>query len=263
MQIKRQLRTARSIRTLSEGSSIYTGQLDEQASSKFYRFRLNRATHLNLGLTDLRSNADLALLNRRGKVIEQSARGGRLSETIDQSLNQGIYYIRVSGRKQTRYRLSFTIDDPERLASPPQLDDAIRLMDDPIIKEVVAITNAYRQQAGLQPLRLNPKLTAAAQAHSEDMALNDFFAHTGSNQSSVFDRVDQTGYDYKLVTENIAAGYTTAATVVKEWMNSPSHRANIMYPDMQEIGVGVYFLANDTGKTNYRYYWTQDFGIAA
>lgn len=42
-------------------------------------------------------------------------------------------------------------------------------------------------------------------------------------------------------------------------MNSPGHRTNILNPEYQEIGVGYYFLANDTGSVNYKHYWTQVF----
>lgn len=260
---KQQLKSAKTLRPLSEGSSIYTGQLSEDTPSRLYKVRVNRASSLNVALTDLRSNADLALLNRKGKVLNQSANKGRIDETINHAVERGVYYIRVAGRKsQTQYRLSLGLGTAKS-APPPQLKNAAQLVENPIVKQVVAITNAYRQQAGLKPLRLNAQLTASAQAHTEDMALNDFFSHSGSNRSTIFDRAEQVNYNYSLVAENIAAGYTTPTAVVKAWMDSPGHRANMMYPDLQEIGVGVYFLANDTGTTNYQYYWTQDFGVPA
>jgi uncharacterized protein YkwD len=52
---------------------------------------------------------------------------------------------------------------------------------------------------------------------------------------------------------------STPEAVVAGWMNSPGHRANILKPELKEIGVGYYFLADDTGKVNYHHYWTQVF----
>ena len=52
---------------------------------------------------------------------------------------------------------------------------------------------------------------------------------------------------------------STPEAVVTGWMNSPGHRVNILNPRLKEIGVGYYFLADDTGKVNYRHYWTQVF----
>ena len=123
---------------------------------------------------------------------------------------------------------------------------------------VVERTNYYRAQASCPALSLNQQLANAAQGHSTDMALNDFFSHTGSDGSSPINRVKEAGYTPKSLAENIAAGQTTPEAVVEDWMSSPDHRNNILNCDFQDIGVGYYYLANDTGQTNYHYYWTQD-----
>lgn len=130
----------------------------------------------------------------------------------------------------------------------------------PFAAEVVALTNQHRTAAGCAPLTINGRLMAAAQLHSEDMALRDFFSHTGSNGSSPWERMRAQGYTFSRAAENIAAGYSTPASVVEGWMSSSGHRANILNCNLREIGVGYYHLANDTGSVNYRHYWTQDFG---
>lgn len=128
-------------------------------------------------------------------------------------------------------------------------------------EQVVALVNAERATAGCNPLTIQPQLNQAALAHSEDMALNDFFSHTGSNGSSVTDRMEAAGYtNWTAAGENIAAGQTTPAEVMNSWMNSPGHRANILNCDFADIGVGYYFLENDTGTENWFHYWTQVFG---
>ena len=127
------------------------------------------------------------------------------------------------------------------------------------ILQVLDETNIYRSQYGCPPLTLNQQLVSAAQGHSDDMALNDFFSHTGSDGSSPWQRISSTGYDYTQAAENIAAGHSTAQAVVEGWMNSDGHRANILNCALREIGIGYYNLADDTGAINYHYYWTQVF----
>ena len=120
--------------------------------------------------------------------------------------------------------------------------------------EVVAGTNRERAQHGLAALTLEPRLTAAAQAHGEDMVNRRFFAHDSPDGRSVADRVLAAGYTYRVVAENIAAGQRTVAEVVDGWMNSPGHRANILSPDVRQIGIGF-----ATGG-EYGTMWVQVFG---
>jgi hypothetical protein len=133
-------------------------------------------------------------------------------------------------------------------------------MSSQLINQVLELTNAERAKAGLQPLTLNNQLAKAAQGHSDSMAADDFFSHTGADGSDVSDRVQDAGYQYSRTGENIAAGQKTAAEVVQGWMDSPGHRANILNADYTEIGIGYELLENDTGSVNYNHYWTQVFG---
>ena len=131
-----------------------------------------------------------------------------------------------------------------------------------LINQVLNLTNEERKKANLEPLKLNSKLASAADDHSDSMAKDDFFSHTGIDGSSVGDRVRDAGYNYRTVGENIAAGYSTASAVVSGWMNSPGHRANILNANYTEIGIGYEFLQEDTGSINYNHYWTQVFGTS-
>lgn len=69
-------------------------------------------------------------------------------------------------------------------------------MNENFIYRLLARTNLYRSQFGLAPLTLNAQLTASAQDHSQDMALNDFIGHQGSDGSSTDQRINQAGYQY-------------------------------------------------------------------
>ncbi len=122
------------------------------------------------------------------------------------------------------------------------------------IGEVVEGTNAERARHGLPPLALDTRLAAAAQAHSADMVHRDFFAHESPDGRQVWDRAVAEGYAYRKVAENIAAGQRTADEVVRGWMASQGHRANILDRDLTQIGVGR------AEGGSYGVYWTQVFG---
>jgi len=127
-------------------------------------------------------------------------------------------------------------------------------------QEVLKLTNDFRQKNGLKALVIDQNLEKAADKHSQDMANLDFFSHTGKDDTQPWDRTDAAGYESKTVGENIAVGYRTPQQVVDGWINSPGHRANMLNPAYNEIGIGYYFLEKDTGSVNYNSYWTQVFG---
>ena len=125
-----------------------------------------------------------------------------------------------------------------------------------VTTQVVTLTNAERAKAGCGPLSVNATLTTVAQAHSQDMATNDYFDHNSQDGRTPFDRMTAAGYRYSTAAENIAAGQRTPQDVMTAWMNSPGHRANILNCALKEIGVGY---ATDS-SSRYGVYWTQDFG---
>ncbi|MEY9484606.1 uncharacterized protein YkwD/stress response protein SCP2 [Streptomyces calvus] len=120
--------------------------------------------------------------------------------------------------------------------------------------EVVDLTNRERARAGLPLLSRDPLLTTAAQAHSADMVARDFYSHTAPDGSRPWDRAAAAGSTRRTIGENIACGQRSAAEVVRGWMNSPGHRANILKADFTHIGVG--FAGGGRAGT----YWTQLLG---
>ena len=124
-------------------------------------------------------------------------------------------------------------------------------------EDVIARTNAERAKAGCPALRQNAALGTAAQRHSDDMAARNFMGHTGSDGSTFVVRIERAGYTrWTRAAENVAAGQRTAADVVRSWMNSAGHRANILNCALKDIGVGYRYRQG----TTYGHYWTQDFG---
>ncbi|WP_306153288.1 CAP domain-containing protein [Roseovarius sp. MMSF_3281] len=97
--------------------------------------------------------------------------------------------------------------------------------------------NATRAEAGRDALSVNRKLTRAAAAHARDLAETGAFSHTGSNGSSVGDRVRRQGYGFCFVAENIAKGQGALEQVLSGWMASPGHRRNIRAEQAVEFGL--------------------------
>jgi uncharacterized protein YkwD len=82
----------------------------------------------------------------------------------------------------------------------------------------------------------NDSLAMAAYLHSSDMAIHEFFSHTGSDGTSPGDRITREGYDWRTYGENIAVNYPTVSAVMQGWLGSDGHCRNIMNPAFQEIG---------------------------
>lgn len=123
--------------------------------------------------------------------------------------------------------------------------------------ELLALTNQARQDAGVGPLRFSYQLGQAAQNHTQAMGTQNFFSHTGKDNSTFVSRIAATGYQYTAVGENLAAGQPTPQSVVQNWLNSPSHKANLLAADFTEVGFGLY---NATGSSDFGLYWAQELG---
>lgn len=108
--------------------------------------------------------------------------------------------------------------------------------------DVMARINRERTSRGMIPYAVSAQLTAAAQAHANDVMRTGIESHTGSDGSTVRDRVQRVGYGaYSWgfrVGENWAR-YVDVPTAMQMWMNSPPHTHNILHPVYREFGVGI------------------------
>ncbi len=111
------------------------------------------------------------------------------------------------------------------------------------------------KMAPARALSWDALLAKAAQRHSTDMATKDFMSHTGSDGSSMSSRVSDTGYDWRTVGENVAAGHRSVTAVMEAWMKSEGHCRNIMNPNFTEFAAAM--VSND--NSTYGMYWTQTF----
>jgi uncharacterized protein YkwD len=109
----------------------------------------------------------------------------------------------------------------------------------------LCLLNKQRKAHGLRPLRVHGALRKAAVRHSRNMARHNFFSHTAPGNVSFADRIRRANYRPRggwSIGENIAWGSGHAATpksIVRGWMNSPGHRANILNGRFRTIGIGV------------------------
>jgi uncharacterized protein YkwD len=105
-------------------------------------------------------------------------------------------------------------------------------------------------------LAWNSKLFDASAAHSADMANNNYFSHTSLDGRTFDQRISAAGYGWSRLGENIAAGQSSAASVMAGWMASPGHCSNIMGANFTEVGVACVINNSST----YHTYWTMDLG---
>lgn len=116
-------------------------------------------------------------------------------------------------------------------------------------QQVLVIVNQERAKVGAAPLKCNDKLVIAAKSWSKEQCKQGRISH--DNFSS---RVRATGLPTYGAGENVAAGQRDAASVMRSWMNSSGHRANILKSSFTHIGIGLELCQN-----RYSHYWTQIF----
>ncbi len=120
----------------------------------------------------------------------------------------------------------------------------------------LVLINNYRAQNGLGPLTASYMVTKAAAWKSKDLGTNNYFAHDDLSRTWV-QRIRDCNYGFNTyLGENIAAGYTTAASVFAGWQGSPGHNANMLGANYTTIGIGRHYVSGST----YGWYWTTDFG---
>lgn len=105
--------------------------------------------------------------------------------------------------------------------------------------EIIALTNTEREINSVGDVTLNLLLANAAQAKANDMALKGYFSHNGPDGKTPWQWVSESGYKYQYAGENLAVRFIDSSDVVNAWMQSPTHRENIVKPVYTQIGVGV------------------------
>lgn len=98
-------------------------------------------------------------------------------------------------------------------------------------------TNQERIALGIPSLKENPKLTQAAYLKAKDILEKDYFSHFSPEGLSPWYWLKLVGYDYSIAGENLAIGFLDSREVYNAWLESPSHKANLLNEKYQEVGV--------------------------
>jgi uncharacterized protein YkwD len=105
--------------------------------------------------------------------------------------------------------------------------------------QLINTTNEYRQTLDLDTLKPNPRLTQAAVNKAYDLLTNQYFEHTSPDGKKFSQWIKDVNYNYFYVGENLAIDFDSNETIFQAWLDSPTHRENIIKPQYQEIGVAV------------------------
>lgn len=101
------------------------------------------------------------------------------------------------------------------------------------------LTNEDRLRNNALPLSINPLLTEAARMKALDMAQKGYFSHIDPSGNPPWFWLDQAGYKYSYAGENLAINFIDSKDVQTAWLNSPTHKENILKQEFKEIGIGV------------------------
>jgi uncharacterized protein YkwD len=130
---------------------------------------------------------------------------------------------------------------PAAFAAPASTHSSLTALESGVLQQL----NAIRADHGLQALRSNAKLVAAADSHSREMADDGYFDHSSFDGTSFSTRISRwypiTGFHSWTVGENLlwSSPGVDPAGAVAMWMHSPAHRANILNAGWREIGIGA------------------------
>ncbi len=106
-------------------------------------------------------------------------------------------------------------------------------------QKLYELTNQQREQHGLADLHYNSELAVAAQKKAQDMFAKNYWAHYGPDGETPWDFILGAGYKYEYAGENLAKNFLFSQGVVDAWMNSPTHRENILRNNYTDVGFAV------------------------
>lgn len=107
------------------------------------------------------------------------------------------------------------------------------------VEDLLKITNQKREEKGLAPLKLSPELSQAAGQKAQHMYNKNYWAHVAPDGTTPWVFIKNSGYEYLYAGENLARGFTSAPDVVEAWMNSPTHRDNMLSKNYEDIGFAI------------------------
>jgi uncharacterized protein YkwD len=170
------------------------------------------------------STRESVIANRLAIVTERIET--TLTPIFDEAIRHTLNMLTVppSAESDETVQLPYKVSNPE---PRPDLE-----------AEMLTLLNQERAKAGLQPLAPDPEMREVARRHSVDMFQRGYFAHVTPEGRSPFDRMREAGVQFRTAGENLALAPTLTISH-NGLMNSPGHRANILYKDFGRVGIGI------------------------
>ncbi len=113
------------------------------------------------------------------------------------------------------------------------------------VQDIIYLTNQERIRDNLPALTVNSELTEAAHAKAQHMLDFEYFDHHSPDGREPWDFIEEAGYPYIYAGENLAINYSNSLATFQAWMDSPSHKENILFPHFQEIGIATHSAERD------------------
>lgn len=107
------------------------------------------------------------------------------------------------------------------------------------VEQLLVETNQARVQAGATELTLHPDLNQAALAKAQDMLAQQYWAHVAPDGKEAWDFIKAANYSYRYAGENLARDFANSSEVVQAWLNSPTHRDNLLNGKFTQMGLAV------------------------
>ena len=148
----------------------------------------------------------------------------KLAPVFDQAVRQTMNSISGHPQSHEEIDLHFTYENPEVRSD--------------LEAKMLALINKERMREGLHPLKADSQETIVARAHSKDMFMRGYFAHVNPDGKNPFDRMKAAHLKFLTAGENLALAQTLEVAHTN-LMNSPGHRANIMNPSFNRVGIGI------------------------
>ncbi|MCL4374693.1 CAP domain-containing protein [Patescibacteria group bacterium] len=121
----------------------------------------------------------------------------------------------------------------------PAFNQVLGVATDISITRLTELTNAERQQHQLAPLTYNERLAEAARGKAQDMFAKNYWSHYAPDGTTPWDFILAAHYQYEYAGENLAKNFMFSQGVIDAWMNSPTHRENMLRPQYTEMGMAV------------------------
>ncbi len=179
--------------------------------------------HIGEGLHNMVNN-----LKSFGEDIKKAPQGDR--DSIYKQINNQDFIGELGSTSTATSVKSFESTVKNQHTNPAELS----------IDGIIRYTNNERKKAGLEPLSPQKKLSASALKKANDMLDRQYFEHTSLDGKIAVDLVKEKGYIFQIVGENLALGdFGSDKRLVDAWMNSPTHRENILNAKFTELGIGI------------------------